>query len=60
MRIIIEDVRDRKWLSEKYHDVKLPYKSKALSFRLNTLLALTIRQDALRLKSAQLVDDTKE
>lgn len=54
-RIIIENQRERKWLREKYHTAKAPYISKALAFQLNTDLAISIRQDALRLKSAQLI-----
>ncbi|MBQ3926154.1 MAG: hypothetical protein II706_04090 [Bacteroidaceae bacterium] len=55
-RIIIENQRDRQWLMEKYRTVKKSYRSKALAFQLNTDLAIAIRRDALKLKSATLID----
>lgn len=55
MKIIINNKRDRLCLKEKYQSVKPPYMSKALSFRLNSLLALRIRKDAFALPSAELV-----
>ena len=41
---------------EKYRTVKKSYRSKALAFQLNTDLAIAIRRDALKLKSATLID----
>ena len=58
MRIIFNDRRDSQRLREKYHMVKQPYISKALNFKLNTPLAITIRMDALAMKSAELIKNS--
>jgi hypothetical protein len=60
VKIIINNKRDRQRLREKYQSVKPPYMSKALSFQLNSLLALRIRKDALSLPSVELVGKLKE
>lgn len=56
MRIIINNRKDWLSLKERHRSVKKAYMSKALSFRLNTELALRIRQDALSLPSAELIE----
>lgn len=56
MRIIVNNRKDWLWLKERHRSVKKAYMSKALSFRLNTELALRIRQDALSLPSAELIE----
>ena len=55
-KIIVNDKKDWLALKEKHKSVKKAYISKALSFQLNTPLALSIRKDALAMKSAELVD----
>ena len=55
MKIIFNDRRDWLALKEQYQHVKKSYMSKALSFRLNTDLALSIRQEALSMSSAELI-----
>ncbi len=55
MKIIFNDRRDWLALKEQYQHVKKSYMSKALSFRLNTDLALSIRQEALSMPSAELI-----
>ena len=54
-RIIVNNKKDWLALKEKHKSVKKAYISKALSFQLNTPLALSIRQDALALESSELI-----
>ena len=54
-KIIVNDKKDWLALKEKHRAVKKAYMSKALSFRLNTPLALSIRKDALAMKSSELI-----
>ena len=54
-KIIVNDKKDWLALKEKHRTVKKAYMSKALSFQLNTPLALSIRKDALAMKSSELI-----
>ena len=54
-KIIVNDKKDWLALKEKHKSVKKAYMSKALSFQLNTPLALSIRKEALSMPSAELI-----